>query len=190
MEVNIDDAKKRPLPRNATVWAPVISVVMSLADAAVIDRVVAAVGEEVITESDVRLESALGGLDDSESPFWDSHRTDSLSRLIDAAVVRQLAGKVALYQPSDDEVRIRLESMRGRFADREDWTAFLLRHGLDEESLRGVLRRRIVAERYLARNVVVRATDDEAWWAACQVFLAEQRLRYRIRLIPEMASTE
>lgn len=169
---------------------------LSLARAEVIDRVVAVVEEQLVTASDVALEADLARIDESPVPFWIVGHGDSLHRLIDAAVIRELAGDVALYRPSDEAVGARIEAMRGRFRspgaepgaaggrDRSAWQAFLARRGLDEESLRGIVERRMVVEAYLSRNVPVAPTDPEGFVEAVDRILAVAEERLRIREIP------
>ena len=153
------------------------------ARAEVVDRVVVSVEEQLITESEIRLEQVISALDRSPSPFWDREHGTPLERLVEAAIVRELAGDLALYQPTDDAVRERVEAMRGHFPDRGGWQAFLDSWGLSEDDLRALVRRRMVVERYLDRAIQVRG-DREAWWAASEEMLARQAARFRIRSIP------
>jgi hypothetical protein len=156
---------------------------LGIARGEVIDRVVASVDEQLVTASEVRLEDALAPRSVSTSPFWRPDHASSLSRLIDAAVVRELAGDLALYQPTLAEVDERTAALREAFADRAAWQAFLAVNGLDEAALAALIRRRLVVERYLARNVPVRTTDETVWLAACDQLLTEQRAKFRIRAI-------
>jgi hypothetical protein len=159
----------------------------SPAYAEVVDRVVASVGEQLVTESEVRLEAVISALDPSPSPFWDRERRPPVDRLVDAAVIRELAGDVSLYQPSDEALALRVDAIRALFPDRSAWDRFLESWGLDEDALRGIVRRRMLVERYLARNVPVPTTDADAWWRGYDAFVTPLRARYRIRMIPPMA---
>jgi hypothetical protein len=149
--------------------------------AAVFDRVVASVEQSVITSSDVQIEEAIAALDRSPSPFWDPTHGDALTRLIDAEVVRSLAGSVRAYQPSDDEVAMRIDAIRGSFSERAAWVTFTSRWGLDEPALRALLIRRMVVERYLAR--VIAEDDPTVWRAACDEWLIDQRANLRVRRV-------
>jgi len=126
----------------------------------------------------------LAGLDDSPSPFWDRTRSDPAERLVDAAVVRHLAADVSVYHPEEEVVRTRLEHIRSQFPDREAWQGFLRTWGLDEDALRTILRRRLVVERYLARNLQADPADRQVWLEACDRYLSEVRPRLRIRAVP------
>jgi hypothetical protein len=162
-----------------------VGLLLSLpAPAEVIDRVEASVEEQLVTTSDVGLEAQLGLIDASPSPFWDPDHLPPLDRLVDAALVRELAGDVQIYQPSDADVAARLAALRDRLPDPQAWTDFTRRWGLDEEQLGAILRRRMVVERYLARGIQVRPDDRPAWWKECDELVARQRASLRIRIIP------
>ena len=150
-----------------------------------VDRVVAVVESELVLASEVRIEAELAPLDHSTSPFWDATRSQPLERLIDAAVVRIAAADVALYQPPDEDIAARREAIHIQFTDRRSWEAFLQRHGLDEDGLEVVLRRRMVVERYLSRNVLIDLQDRAAWLGAAGQLLSALRERMRVRRIDE-----
>lgn len=158
------------------------------ARAGVVDRVVAVVGDQVVLASEIRLEDELAHLDASPLPFWDPDRGTALERLLDAAAIRRSASALDLYEPPDEAVRDRLEALRGRFASRADWEEFLARWGLDEPGLLAVLRRRMIVERYLLRNLQLRPDEREAWLQAAEQLLMRLRARYEVRPIPERAS--
>lgn len=157
-----------------------------IARAEIVDRVVVSVEEQLITESEVRLEQVISALDRSPSPFWDREHGTALERLVQAAIVRELAGDLTIYQPADDAVRERVEAVRAHFPDRGGWQGFLDSWGLSEEDVRALIRRRMVVERYLDRAIQVRG-DRSAWWAASEELLARQSARFRIREIPARA---
>ena len=159
-----------------------ISLLGPTAQAEVVDRVVAVVGGQLVVASDIALEEVLVTIDASPSPFWD--RMPVEERLIDAAVIRHLAGELPLYQPHSEEVRARLEGARAHFAGRAAWMDFLASWGLDEGGLRQLLRRRMVVERYLARSIPVDTGDRDAWQESCDVLLSSVRPRTEIRRIP------
>ena len=100
-------------------------------------------------------------------------------------MVRIAAADVALYQPPDDDIAARREAIHIQFTDRRSWEAFLKRHGLDEDGLDVVLRRRMVVERYLSRNVLIDVEDRSAWISAADQLLAALRARMRVRRIDE-----
>jgi len=82
-----------------------------------------------------------------------ARRSDPLQFMVDAAIIRGLAGDVAVYQPSWGDVEGRLEHLRQSWPDPADYQAFLVAHGLNDDRLAGILYSRMVVERYVQRNV-------------------------------------
>lgn len=122
--------------------------------AQVVDRLVAVVGDRIITASDVRLERVLAKRDPSPvAPLRLRQQADPEALLIDAAVVRNLAGNIAIYAPSTTEVSQRVAALRATWAAPAGWRSFLSQAGLDEERLAGRLYARMVVEAYVRRNV-------------------------------------
>lgn len=163
----------------------VLFALLATARAEVIDRVVATVDEQLITQSDVVLEGDLARLDVSPLPFWTRGHGDPLHRLVDAAVVREQARDIALYQPTDEALGDRIDAMRALFPDRTAWEAFLTRRGLDEQSLRALIGRRMVVEAYLLRNIATPPSDADAFIDQVDALIERAEKRMRIRLIPE-----
>jgi len=163
-------------------------LLISTARAEVFDRVVAQVQQQLVLASEVSLEQDLARRDAEQLPFWSPNHHDPLDRLIDAAVVRVASGDVGLYQPSAAEVDQRVEQIRSSFVDRSSWTSFLEVHGVDEAALARVIRRRLMVERFLGRNLQASPDDRTAWLQECDQLLAQLRGRVRIREIPQMAS--
>jgi hypothetical protein len=154
--------------------------------AQVVDRVVAVVGDrgdQLVTASDIALEEALAPLDSTELPFWNQRHGDALERLEDAAMVRVAASDVALYQPAPDAVRQRVAAIRDRFPNEAAWQAWLDRWGLDEDGLAAVLKRRMVVEKFLLRNLSRSPLDEAAWLAEMHEQLAALETRIPIRRI-------
>lgn len=159
----------------------------SIASAALVDRVVAVVQNELVLDSEVRLESDLAARDTSTTPFWDPDRTTARDRLIQSAAIRVVAEDVDLYAPPADAVRDRREAIRRRFETRAAWLEFLQRHGLNEASLEQVLWRRMVTERYLSRNIALPPSDPN-YIAEMDALIRAILTRMRVRLIePEAA---
>jgi hypothetical protein len=159
---------------------------------AVVDRVVAVVGERIITASDVALEGVLSTHDPSPVAAIQSRRFDPLNALIELAIARGLAGDVAVYQPSATDVRERLGALRGQYPDPRDWQTMLATTGHTEEQLAGALYSHIVAERYVGRNVTSPAVGAENETSeaakAYAMWVAEQRHRVAIRIVPAFGS--
>jgi hypothetical protein len=156
--------------------------------AGVVDRIVVVVDEELVLESDIRLEAVITGLDVAPLPFWTRAHATPVERLEKAAMVRSLAAGVALYEPDPADVAARVRAIRARLGGPEAWAAFEQLWGLDDRSVARLVRRRMVVERYLARNLTEDPSRPDAWLTACDALLDELRPRFRIRQIPPRAT--
>jgi hypothetical protein len=152
------------------------------AHAEVVDRVVAVVGDRPLLASEIAIQADIARIDPSSR--LPPPPADPTGWAIDAARIRAVAEDVNLYDPADDEVRERIDGLRDTFADRGAWTTFLTRRGLDETRLEPMVRRQLVVERYLLRNVQADPSDPDAWAAAVEQFLAPLRERVPVRLVP------
>jgi hypothetical protein len=161
-------------------WAVPIVAVEARAD--VVDRVVAVVEDQPLLQSEVRLVAAMGR-DPSPVPGWTALHPDPLEDLVDATMIRLLAADVGLYQPTREQVAERLAAFRATFERDEDFDRFVTEHGLDGPSLENALRRRMIVERYLLRNLVASPSDVEAWARECRALLDAMRPRLRVRVI-------
>lgn len=159
-------------------------LLFALAHAELVDRVVVVVGDTPVLQSEVELEAVLEALDRSPLPYWTSLGAGPTERLVDAVIVRLVAGDVKLYEPAPDAVAARLEAIRATFAGADAWASFLAARGLDEARLAAILRRRMVVEKYLLRTLQASPDDRDAWTAQCAAHLAQLRPRVRIREVP------
>lgn len=157
---------------------------LGLARAEVVDRILHVVGERIVTQSDLAFEAALDPLDQSPVPALDAADYPLEERLVDFAIVRDLAGDIAIYAPSPAEVRARWEKVRASWPSREEHDAFLARWGLDDERLMGQLYSRMVVERYVLRNLAPargEGLDEAAWTALYRPWIARLREQATIR---------
>lgn len=118
-----------------------------------VDRIEVVVADRVVTASDVRLEAALQPHHPSQIPAWERRRQDPLEAAVDQAVLRKAAGAVGVYLPSRAELRAELTQVIATWPDDRSLGRFMLLHGLDEESLSNHVYARMVAERFLLRNL-------------------------------------
>jgi hypothetical protein len=162
-------------------------LVATIAVAEVVDRVRYVVGDRIITQSDVEFEAALDPHDESPVPALDDPAYAIEQRLVDFAVVRELAGDVSVYEPTPAEVKARWERVRASWPRPEDHAAFLARWGLTDEQLMGQLYSRLVVERYVLRNLGAAASaetlDRAGWLSLYGPWIATQRARTTVRTI-------
>lgn len=126
---------------------------LSFARAEVVDRILHVVGGRIITTSDVAFETEFDVHDRSPIPALENPAYAIEDRLIDYALVRELAGDIETFKPSNDDVRARWQQFRDDWQAAEDHGRFLQKWGLTDEGLQGFLYSRLVVERYIARNL-------------------------------------
>ena len=150
----------------------------------VVDRVVATVDNNVVTESDARLHDALAKLDPSFVPVLQGRPGQALDDAINIAVLRSVAGSVPVYLPKPHQVRERIAEFRARWHDNQALTEFLTKHGLEGERLPATLRRRMIVERVVHRNFGPPEADIDEWNRRFDDWMSQQRESTRIRIVP------
>jgi hypothetical protein len=116
------------------------------AHAEIIDRVLAVVGGNLITLSDVNAAYELGLV--TQRPSADRIR-DALSQLIDRELQLAEADRYAPPDPSTADVDGEIERVRSRFASREEFDKALARAGVDLGQLRETLREDLRIRAYI-----------------------------------------
>ena len=160
-------------------------LLLSASHAAPLDRVEVVVEDELVMTSDLHLDVLLQELDTPSGPFWVKPPEDAMQRLADAALLRHIASDLAIYQPHADDVQARLDQLvLEHFPSRGAWESFLAAKALTNTDVRVMLRRRMVVERYLSRNLRTSPAETEAWWTACNALIERERSRARIRVVP------
>ncbi|MES2642536.1 MAG: hypothetical protein V4850_23835 [Myxococcota bacterium] len=156
----------------------------AVASAEVVDGILHVVGDRIVTRSDLAFEADFDSRDASplaplEDPVYLLEQ-----RLVDFAILRDLAGDIEIYKPPAAEVRARWERFRDGWPHPEDHVAFLTRWGLDDEQLLGFLYSRLVVERYAARNAGQAAAvldRDDITPPIYQAWMAGLRARTTVR---------
>ena len=111
-----------------------------------IDRVLAVVAEQLITQSDVTAAIDLGLQSADAAP--DPVRA-VLSKLIDRELVLAEVERYAPAEPAAEAVDLELQRVRQRFRMPADFDAALARSGIDERYLRETLRQDLRVRAYL-----------------------------------------
>lgn len=161
--------------------------VLSSAIAAPLDRVLFVVGERIVTESDVAFETFFDTFDQSPVPALEDDQRPVNERLLDIAVVRQLAGDISVFQPSAAEVRTRADAALAYWPRADDGLAALRTWGLDEPAFLGFVYSRLVVERCIRRSVPLPSepvTPEAlaAWNTRYGAWIAEVRARTEVRV--------
>jgi len=112
----------------------------------VIDRVLAVVGGQLITLTDVTAARDLGlqSADAAADPV-----RAILSKLIDRELILAEVERYAPAEPTADAIDRELERIRGRFASADALAAVLARSGIDERQLRDTVRQDLRIRAYL-----------------------------------------
>jgi hypothetical protein len=98
----------------------------------VLDRIVATVGQQVITLSDVRAAVGLGLLPESSSlPIG-----AVVERLVDRELMRAEIDRFGVVAPTPELLTSRIEAIRKRFANQQAFDAALEAHGLSDARFR------------------------------------------------------
>ncbi len=153
----------------------VIGVVLSLTLAAaaparvaaqIVDRLVAIVGEQAITLSDVRAVRTLGlPLRGEASPAAASQATDEAiaGKLIERELMRAEVERFGMPQPPADVLNTKMQDVRGRYPSAAAWTAALDACGLSESRFRAWLADDWRIDQYLQQrfDAAAQPTDEE-----------------------------
>jgi hypothetical protein len=143
------------------------------AQAQVVDRLVAIVGEQAITLSDVRAARTFGLVATSAvaaapaAPDVTETTEATDEALIDKLVARELMRaeieRFGMSQPPADVLDARVRTMRGHFRSGEAWTAALEACGLSESRFRAWVADDWRIEQYLQQrfDVAAQPTDEE-----------------------------
>ncbi len=160
---------------------------LTFARAEVVDRILHVAGGRIITTSDVDFEREFDAHDRSPIPALEDPAYPIEARLIDYALVRELAGDVETFKPSAADVQDRWQRFRDDWAVAEDHVAFLQKWGMSDEVLQGLIYSRLVVERYIARNIGVATISGDTNAASTERYapwVAELRGHAEIRSPP------
>lgn len=128
--------------------------------AEVIDRVLAVVGGQIITLSDVRAALDFRLVDSGQTP---DATASALQKLIDRELVLAEVRRYEPPEPQQSAIDVRLAAARARFSSDATYAAALSTSGLDEDRLRDLLKDELRIEAYLDERFIGAAqpTDDE-----------------------------
>ena len=142
-----------------------------IAHAEIIDRVLAVVGGQLITLTDV---TAARDLRLVAPATGDDQIRDLLTKLIDRELVLAEVERYAPPEPTADAVDTEVGRVRARFESDEAFNGALVRSGIDEKHLRETLRQDLRIRAYLDQRF---AAAGDRRTAAQQEWLAGLRRR-------------
>lgn len=152
-----------------------LALLLPVALAETVDRILHVVDQRVVTASDVALEAEIDPYDQSPIPALEDPAYPYEQRLVDFAILRQQAGDVKVFAPSTAEVQARWEAFRVSWPSPEAYLTFRARWGLTDDDLLGFFYSRLVVERFILRNLASARDEGYPGW------IAERRARAVIR---------
>ncbi len=148
--------------------AIIVAVTLAAAPVAaqIVDRLVAIVGEQAITLSDVRAVRTLGlSLRGEAAPPASSEPTDEtiVGKLIERELMRAEVDRFGMPQPPADVLNARVQAVRGHYPTASAWTAALDGCGLSESRFRAWLADDWRIDQYLQQrfDAAAQPTDEE-----------------------------
>ena len=127
------------------------TLVVLTANAAVVDRIAATVGKQVIFESDVLRALRAGAfLDQKETDLSGESKRRAAERLVDQILIQREAAENRVVLPGDDDASKLMDAARLMFSNPQDYRSALAKYQLSEAELR---------EHLLAGYRMLRFTD-------------------------------
>ena len=129
----------------------------------VVDRVVAVVNNDVITQSELRqavaFNTALGGKGSGRQL-----EQETREGLINGRLLLQEAYRLRFAEASEQEIAAEVDRLRQRLGSEDAYREFLARTGLTEERLARMLGDRLLIERFVEKKIglFARVSRDEA----------------------------
>ncbi len=165
-------ARAQDVPKNASSSATAPARPASAPFATSIDGIAARIGNDVLTESQVReLEDYQKLVEGTAQP-----RTQILDELVDQWVVAADALATKFPHPSADEVNLEFETLLKQFPSREQFQTRLAQVGLTQHQVRQIISDELFYARFL----------DYKFHAVTQVTASEIQSYYQQDFLPQM----
>ncbi len=149
-----------------------------------VDRVVASVNNEVITQSEldqaVGFNVAFGGKDDAKL------RRETLEGLITRHLLVQEAYRLKFVEVTGEEISGEIDKLKQRLGSDDALAAFLAKQDMTREQLGRMLGERLLVERFIEKKIrlFVRVGHDEA-----QEYFNSHSAEFKGRSFPEVQKT-
>jgi hypothetical protein len=152
------------------------------APAELIDRVLAAVNNDVVTLTDLRTAEAFNAAVGGKAGGAGAE-SGTLEGLVNRKLLLQEAARVKFDEAPDQEVAAELDTLRRQLGTDEAFQRLLNGMHANEEQLRRLLRERLLIERFLQKKIGIfaRATREEV-----QQYYAGHRREFADRPFPEV----
>lgn len=140
---------RRVAPVSLAVMGIVLAAVAARADAEVVDRVLAVVGAQVVTLSDLRAAEAFGMVPAGAKA---STEADVLSFLVDRELMLGEVDRYSMPDPERTLVDRKVAQIRARFPDRAEYDRALARTAMTDGRLRSIVSDTLRIESYLEQR--------------------------------------
>ena len=118
------------------------------------DEIVVVIEENIITKSDVTKDIALTtALPIHSTILQRTREKNALEGLILLELIAQMAGDTSLYKAKDADIIERLELFTSQWSSPEEYQIFLDSIHINEDQVKRVIERHLVAEQYVYRNL-------------------------------------
>lgn len=165
-------AKAQDPPKNASSSATVPSKQASASSSTSVDGIAARVGNDVLTESQVRELGDYQKLVEGKA----QPRTQILDELIDQWVVATDAVATKFPHPTSAEISLEFETLLKQFPSREQFDTHLAQVGLTQDQVRQVISDQLYYARFL----------DYKFHAVAQVSASEIQSYYQQDFLPQL----
>jgi hypothetical protein len=152
--------------RRGLVFALLVACLVGTVRAEIIDRVLAMVGSQVVTLSDVRAAEAFGLVPPSARVFG---TTDTLAQLVNRQLILTEVERYSAPDPERQLLDLRVAEIRAAFKSPPEFEQALARSAMSEERLRSLV----------ADNIRIEAYVDQRFAAAAQPTPDEVQRYYR-----------
>lgn len=134
------------------------------ARAVLIDRIVAAVGLEVITRSDLRRAMEFNEAMGTGGGDREQLASRTLEGLINRKLILREAGRLRFVEVTPEDIAAELEKLKTRLGSKKAFEGLLARLDMSSEELGRMLGERLLVGRFIEKKVslMVRVTHDEA----------------------------
>jgi hypothetical protein len=154
--------------------SPASVVVPGNSNTRLIDSVAARIGDDIITESEVRELAAFQRLVDGHA----KSRPELIEELADQWITSGEAHVANYPEPAEDDVNRLFDQLRGKFSSPDEFNKRVAAVGLTEDDVRRLLAKQLYLSRFL----------DYRFRAAAQVDQKQIEAYYNQELVPKLQS--
>jgi hypothetical protein len=123
------------------------------ADAVLVDHIVAAVNQEVITHSDLEHAVALNMRLGTGGRDRKSLESETLEGLISRRLLVREARRLRFVEVTDQEIRAETDNLKKQFGSDESFAEFLTEQDMTEQELSRMLGEQLLVERFVEKKV-------------------------------------